>query len=112
MQPNATSRELTTTIGCTHTTVIEHFHELGYRSIFSRWVPHELRLSGKTDRMHVALLLRPHRKDLLRDMVTGDESWVLYVNHTRKRYWTAREKKPSTETKADLHEKKVLSCCW
>nr|CDJ91034.1 Transposase domain containing protein [Haemonchus contortus] len=114
MQPNATSQELATTIGCTHTTVIEHLQELDYRSIFSRWVPHELRLSDKTNRMHVAesLLLRPHRKELLEDIVTGDEIWVLYVNYTRKRHWTAREGKPTTEPKADLHEKKVLLCCW
>ncbi|VDO32559.1 unnamed protein product [Haemonchus placei] len=59
--------------------------------------------------MYVAesLLLRLHRKDL-RDIVTADENWVLYVHHARERHWVARGEKPPTEREADLH----LLCWW
>ena len=59
---------------------------LRYRKVLSSWVPHELRDSDKACRISIAesLLLRAHRKDFHKDIVTGDESSVLYVNHNRK----------------------------
>ena len=113
-QPAATSRELAAMLGCVHSTVLDHLHNLGYRTVLSRWVPHELRMSDRVNRINVAetLLLRPHRKDFLSNIVTGDESWVLYVNHTRKRHWIPQGEKPPTVPKSDLHERKVLLCCW
>lgn len=112
--PNATTRELAAALGCNHMTVANHLHELGYRKILSRWVPHELRDSEKASRISIceSLLLRPHRKEFLRDIVTGDESWVLYVNHTRKRQWLRSGEPPPKQPKVASYEKKVLLCCW
>uniref|UniRef100_W6NX50 Transposase domain containing protein n=1 Tax=Haemonchus contortus TaxID=6289 RepID=W6NX50_HAECO len=36
---------------------------------------------------------------------------MLHVNHTRERHWVAQGEKPSTEPKADLHEKKCRFRC-
>ena len=45
--------------------------------------------------------------------MTGDEKWVLYVNHTHKRQWVQRDATPEPDCKGDLHPKKVmLSVFW
>ena len=113
-KPNATTRELATTLGVTHMAIGNHLNDLGYRKVYSTWVPHRLGDSDKASRVGVceSLLLRPHRKDLLKEIVTGDESWVLDVDHTRKSQWLPRGELPPHEPKPGFHEKKVLLCCW
>ena len=113
-KPNANSRELASTLGCTHPTILQHLHDLSYRKVLSIWVPHQLSDSNKAARVSIceSLLLRPHRKEFLKEVVTGDESWVLYVNHTRKRQWVPQGELPASEPKPDRHQRKVLLCCW
>ena len=49
----------------------------------------------------------------IKQIVTGDEKWVLYVNHTRKRQWLPEGVKPEPEPKREFHEKKImLSVFW
>jgi histone-lysine N-methyltransferase SETMAR len=48
----------------------------------------------------------------LEHLVTGDEKWVLYVNHTRKRQWLGPGEKEIPTPQPGLHSKKVLLCCW
>ena len=112
--PDASTRELSMKLACCQTTIVRHLEALGYRKVVSTWVPHELHPFQLAARVSVSqsLLLRPHRKDLNRQLVTGDESWVLYVNHTRKKSWLPRGEPPPKEPKPNLHEKKVLLCCW
>ncbi|KAK6762089.1 hypothetical protein RB195_022982 [Necator americanus] len=40
-------------------------------------------------------------------IVTGDEKWVPYVNHTHKRAWCAGDEMPDPFVKGEIHEKKV-----
>uniref|UniRef100_A0A7I4YP87 Transposase n=1 Tax=Haemonchus contortus TaxID=6289 RepID=A0A7I4YP87_HAECO len=102
------------TLGCSESTVSNRLASLGFRKIFSTWVPHELRESDRACRVSIAesLLLRPHRKDLLNGIVTGDESWVMYVNDTRKRVWLPKGELPPKQSKRGLQQKKILLCCW
>uniref|UniRef100_A0A8R1EA92 Mariner Mos1 transposase n=1 Tax=Caenorhabditis japonica TaxID=281687 RepID=A0A8R1EA92_CAEJA len=59
------------------------------------------------------LLLTPRRKEFLADLITGDESWVLYNNDTHRAVWIPRGEEPPVQPKANLHEKKcLLSCFW
>ena len=105
-KPNATTRELARRLGSTHQTINSQLRALGYRKVLSVWIPHELRDSDRANRMSIcqSLLLRPHRKDFLRNVVTGDESWVLYANHTRERQWLPRGQPPKKEAKPDLYD--------
>ncbi|KAK6761283.1 hypothetical protein RB195_022369 [Necator americanus] len=43
------------------------------------WIPHTLTDGTRFTRVFIyqSLLLRPHRKEFLHDLITGDESWVL-----------------------------------
>uniref|UniRef100_A0A7I4YKH9 HTH_48 domain-containing protein n=1 Tax=Haemonchus contortus TaxID=6289 RepID=A0A7I4YKH9_HAECO len=112
-KPNITTRELATTLGCSKSIVSNRLASLGFRRILSTWVPHELRESDRACRFSIAesLLLCPHRKGLLNGMVTGDESWVLYINDTRKRAWLPKGELPPKHSKRGLQHKKILLCC-
>jgi histone-lysine N-methyltransferase SETMAR len=113
-KPNASTRELASTLDCSYLTVYRRLCDSGYRKVLSTWVPHELRDSDRAARVSIAtsLLLRPHRRELLANLVTGDESWVLYANHTRKSQWLPHGEPPLKQPKGELHEKKVLLCVW
>ncbi|GBO24674.1 Histone-lysine N-methyltransferase SETMAR, partial [Araneus ventricosus] len=62
--------------------------KLGYRKFCARWVPKMLTEIHKTSRMVAALkfLSRYHTggEDFLNRIVTGDETWVAYVNADTK----------------------------
>lgn len=66
--------------------VTEH---LRYRKLCARWVPKQLTDNHKTRRMASALsfLERYHneRKDFLKSIVTGDETWIKYDTPETKR---------------------------
>ncbi|EYC33412.1 hypothetical protein Y032_0002g785 [Ancylostoma ceylanicum] len=104
-KPSATTCELSMTLGCDRTSIIRHLQALGCRKLVPTWVSHELNSSQLAARVSVceSLLLRPHRRDFLRQIVTGDESWVLYVNHIRQKSWLPRGEPPPKEPNGELH---------
>ena len=58
-------------------------------------------------------LLTSHRSyEWLRNLITGDEKWVLYVNHTRKRQWLSVGQTGTVTPKNDLHPKQVMLSVW
>ena len=59
-----------------------------------------------------SLLSRSRRCNWLRTTITGDEKWVLYVNHTRKRQWVDRDQQPEPKPKGDLQPRKVNVSVW
>ncbi|EPB76101.1 hypothetical protein ANCCEY_04772 [Ancylostoma ceylanicum] len=83
-RPEADAHMLAKTLDCDQATIVKHFHGLGYSKIVSIWVPHELRGSDKACRVRIveSLFLRPHRKDFLKDIVTGDESWSRTIHES------------------------------
>ena len=49
----------------------------------------------------------------LKQIVAGDEKWILYNNVEWTRWWGKRNEPPLTIPKAGLHPKKVMLCiCW
>ena len=59
-----------------------------------------------------SLLKSNENVPFLKQIVTGDEKWVLYNNEERKRSWGKRNEPPPTKPKAGLHPKKVMVCIW
>uniref|UniRef100_A0A8R1E5H0 Histone-lysine N-methyltransferase SETMAR n=1 Tax=Caenorhabditis japonica TaxID=281687 RepID=A0A8R1E5H0_CAEJA len=108
--PDETTRELETMLGCSHETISNHLHELGYRRVLARWVPHALSPYQMQARVMAcqSLLLTLQRKEVLANLVTGDESWVLYNNDTQRAIWIPRGEEPPVQPKANLHEKKLF----
>ena len=48
----------------------------------------------------------------LKQIVTGNEKWILYNNVEWKRLWGKQNEPPPTTPKADIHAKKVRLCIW
>lgn len=114
VNPRLTTRELATTLGCSHTTIENHLHQLGKIQKCGVWVPHQLSPANLNQRSSIcsSLLSRFKLDPFLNRLVTGDEKWVLYVNVRRKRQWLDPGQAPERDVKADLHQKKVMLCVW
>uniref|UniRef100_W6NEW6 Transposase domain containing protein n=1 Tax=Haemonchus contortus TaxID=6289 RepID=W6NEW6_HAECO len=112
--PEATTRELSTILGCSHSTIENFLHVHGYRKVLSRWIPHRLTDAQKQARVNIceSLLFQPNRKDFLADLVTGDESWILYDYRKRTTVWLPRGVEPPTQPKPNPHQRKHLLSVW
>ena len=113
-EPRASVRDISSSIGLSSTTTFRHLHSLGMAPKFGQVVPHELTDDQKSVRCDLALslLTRKRRTDWIKDITTGDEKWVLYVNHTRKRQWVPEGEAAQPDPKGELHEKKVMLSIW
>ena len=91
-----------------------HLHQLGYVHRFDVWVPQKLSKKNLLDHISACKSLLKHNKNVpfLKQIVTGDEKWILYNNVERKRSWGKRNEPPPTTPKASLHPKKVMLCIW
>ena len=60
-----------------------------------------------------SLLKRNETNLLLKQIITGDEKWVVYDNAVRKNSWSKRDETAQSTSKAEIHQKKVmLSVRW
>ena len=109
-----TTREIADIFRICKSSVENHFHQLGYVHRFDVWVPHKLSDKKLLDRISAcdSLLKRNENVLLLKQIVTGDEKWILYNNVERKRSWGKRNEPPPATPKADLHPNKVMLCIW
>ena len=84
-----TTREMADILKISKSSVENHLHQLGYFNCFDVWVSHKL--SEKTLLDHISagdsLLKRNENVLFLKQIVTGDEKWILYNNVERKRSW-------------------------
>lgn len=112
--PRQSTRTLAALLSSTHTTINRHLKQMGKSWKWGAWVPHALTDSQRQVRTNICLsLLTPRRTfNWLEYLVTGDEKWVLYVNHTRKRQWLTSEEEGIPTPKAELHPKKIMLCIW
>lgn len=113
--PRLSTREMEKMMGCSYHTIYNHLLQLGFVLKFGVWVPHQLSEDQKLQRVAIcsSLLSRKSDHEWIKQIVTGDEKWVLYVNHTRKHQWVQRDSTPEPDCKGDLHPKKVmLSVFW
>ena len=112
--PRLTTRCLAEGLECSHITVETHLHELGKMWKYGVWIPHDLsphQLQHRVDACRE--LMTSHRNyQWLYNLITGDEKWVLYVNHTRKRQWLGAGQKGVATPKNELHPKKIILSVW
>jgi hypothetical protein len=58
-------------------------------------------------------LLASHRNyECLRNLITGDEKWVMYVNCTRKRQWLGIGQSGIAIPKNELHPRMFTLSAW
>ncbi|XP_025158757.1 histone-lysine N-methyltransferase SETMAR-like [Harpegnathos saltator] len=77
-------------------------------------VPHDLTEKNLMDRISIcdSLYKRNEGTPFLKQIVTGDEKWIIYNNVDRKRSWGKRNEPLLATPKAGLHPKKVMLCVW
>ena len=112
--PRLTSCYLAAQLGCSHTTEETHLSELDKTSKYGVWIPHELSLHQLQLRADTCMaLMTSHRNyQWLHSRITGDEKWMLYVNHTRKRQWQGTGQIGMATPQNDLHPRKTMLGVW
>ncbi|KAK6764780.1 hypothetical protein RB195_024922 [Necator americanus] len=112
--PYESVRYFAATLGCSLSTVSNGLRSPGMVKKLGQWLPHKFSDGNRQRRLDICtqLLSRSRRFDWLDTTVTGDEKWVLYVNHTHKRTWYAGDEIPDPFVKGKIHEKVMLSFWW
>lgn len=112
--PRLTSRSLAVEFECSHTAIENHLHDIGKCWKYSYWIPHQLTPKIQKIRVNICMeLLTSHRNfEWLRNLITGDEKWVLYVNYSHHRQWLGSHQKGTPTPKGESHPKKTLLSIW
>ena len=112
--PRITPRCLAGRLGCSHTTAETYLRELGKTCKYGVWIPHNLSPQQLQHRVDACMeLLTSHRnKQWLRNLVTVDEKWVLYINYAHWRQWLSVSQTGVATRKTDLHPKTVMLSIW
>ena len=109
-----TTRCLAERLGCVHSTVETHLQELGKTWRYGVWIPDQLSWRQLQLRVYASIELMTSYGNYrwLENLITGDEKWVLYVNHTRKRQWLGAGQTVIATTKNELHPMKIMLSVW
>ena len=91
-----------------------HLHQLGYVHRFNVWVPHKVGEKNLLDCISArdSLLKCNENVPFLKQIVTGNEKWILYNNVGWKRSWGKLNEPPPTTPKAGFHPKKVMKVMY
>ena len=83
------TREIANILKISKSSSENHLHQLGYVNRFDVWVPRELSEKNLLDYISScdSLLTRNQNVPFLKQIVTGDEKWILYSNVEWKRSW-------------------------
>jgi len=80
--PRYSTRKLAEMLNMSKSTIHEHFVKLGYINHFDVWVPYDLTEKNLMDRISICDSLYKHNEEtlFLKQVVTGDEKWIIYNN--------------------------------
>jgi hypothetical protein len=94
--------------------VEKHLNELGKTWEYGVWIPHELSPHQLQHRVDACMdLMTSHRNyQWLRNLIIGDEKWVLYIDYTHRRQWLSAGQTGVATPKTDLHPKKAMLSVW
>jgi hypothetical protein len=87
--PRQTTRNIGEQLHCSHVVVAKYLNDMGKVYKYGSWVPHVLSQKQQNSRVEACMqLLTYYRtKKWIKNIITGDEKWVLYVNHRHKKQW-------------------------
>ena len=109
-----TTRETADILKISKSSAENHLHQLAYVNRFDVWVPHKFSEKNLHDCISACNSLLKHNKNFpfLKQIVMGNEKWILHNNVEWKRSWGKWNEPPQTTPKAGLHPKKVMLCIW
>ena len=84
-----TTREIADILKISKSSAENHLPQLGYVNHFDVWVPHKLSEKHLLDHISAwdSQLKCNENVPFLKQIVTGNEKWILYNNVERKRSW-------------------------
>ena len=113
--PHCTYVEIEEETSLSNGTITKIIHDhLKLRKVTSRWVPHNLTIDQKQQRVNICREnLKRFREGSARvsDIVTGDETWIYLRQISRKQAnasWVREGESPRTVVRRDRYEPKVL----
>ena len=106
-----TTREIVDILKITKSGVKDHLYQLGYVYCFDVWVPHKLSEKDLESFSACDSLLKHNENvSFLKQIVIGDEKWILYHNVEQKWLWGKQNEPPPTAP--GPHPQKLMMCMW
>ena len=104
---HSTTREIAEKPDVSHTCTEERLKQFGYVKKFDLWVPHQPKEIHLTQRISIcdSLLKRNEVDPFLKQLITGDQKWIVYNNVNGKRSWMMEDEPDQTTPKAEIHQK-------
>ena len=95
-------------------TINRYIQRLGLVKKLDIWIPHEFKEIYLTKRINACdLHLEGNEFDpFLKQIIAGDEKWIVHNNVVRKRFWSKRDGPPQTTLKAELQQKNIMLSVW
>ena len=111
---HSTTRDIAEKLNVSHTCIEKKLKMLGYVKKLDLWLPHQLKEIHLTQRISIcdSLLKRNEFDPFLKNLITGDEKWIVYNNVNRKRSWVMQDEPAQTTSKAEIHQKKIMLSVW
>ena len=108
--PRLTLRHLAEQLECFHTVVEKHLNELGATWRYGVWILHELSSHHLQYRVDACMDLTTSHCDYqrLRNLITGDKKWILYINYTHRCQRLCADEIGTATPKNDQHPRKVI----
>lgn len=109
--PYLSTRDIAIIMQHHYSTIDRGLAKIGKVRKLGRWIPHDLSQSDKDRRVQTctSLISLNHHHPFLKDLITGDEKWVMYDNPHRRPQWVDADEQPQSIAKPDLHPKKCFS---
>lgn len=110
--PYISARQIAKTTNIPLTTALDILkNELGYNYRHLRWIPHQLTYQMKKNRAtqctQILNALRSAKRSHFSNIITGDESWFLYVNQPKAR-WVLADEDPGEIVEPSIYQKKIM----
>lgn len=112
--PTKSIQQIADTLGYSWSSVQEHLKKIGKIHKQGVWIPHELSDDNKGVRVQMCdnLLKLQEETSFLKNLVTGDEKWIMYSNQTRQKQWLSKGQMAVPTPKPSLTARKVLLSVW
>ncbi len=112
--PRLTVRTVAESVRKSVSTVHRVIKELGFASKLNVCVPRSLTEANRLNRVDICdnLKIRNKKTPFLKNLITGDEKWIVCNHVTQKRSWGKANEPPQSTSKEGFYPRKVMLSIW